>query len=66
MTKKKLNKTNVTYKFRNEILLQDDNDKLGAEGKEMLWELYLYQLSLSGFISKNSAKTWIYPKKALK
>ena len=66
MTKKKLNKLNVTYKFKTEILAQDDNDKLGDEGKEMLWQLFLYQLSLAGFISKNSAKTWIYPKKELK
>lgn len=66
MKKKKLNKVNVAYKFRSEILSQDDNDKLGDDGKEMLWELYLYQLSLAGFISVNSAKTWIYPKKELK
>lgn len=66
MTKKRLNKLNVTYKFRTEILAQDDNDKLGADGKLMLWQLFLYQLSLAGFISKNSAKTWIYPIKQLK
>lgn len=63
---KKLNKVNVTYKFKNEILLQDDNHKLGDDGKEMLWQLYLYQLSLAGFITRNSAKSWIYPKRELK
>ena len=63
MTKKKLNKLNVTYKFRTEILAQGGNDQLGDDGKEMLWQLFLYQLSLAGFISKRSAKTWIYPKK---
>lgn len=66
MKKKYLNKDTVTYRFKHEILTQDGNNQLGDDGKEMLWQLYLYQLSLAKFITSHSAKTWVYPKKALK
>jgi len=63
---KKLNKETVTYKFKTEILNRDGNRELGDDGREMLWQLFLYQLSLSKFISAHSARTWVYPVKALK
>ena len=66
MSKKYLNKQTIIYKFRDDILLKDDNEKLGDEGREMLWQLYLYQMSLAKFITARNAKTWVYPNKILK
>jgi hypothetical protein len=63
---KKMDKEAISYKFKWEVLLQDDNHLLSLESRTGLWKIFLYEQSVLGNITKNNANTWIYPEKILR
>ena len=63
---KYMNKESISYKFKWEVLELPENSNLSLDSKKKHWEIFLYKMSIMKFISKRSAKTWIYPEKLLK
>lgn len=61
MAKKYLNKINVTYRFKLEILKQYNLKDISQEDREELWGDYLKALASVREISRHQARTWKYP-----
>jgi hypothetical protein len=63
---KYLKKHTVIYRFKFDVLEQNQNMSLDNVEKQELWEIYLYSMMKNNFISPHQAKTWKYPTKELK
>lgn len=64
--RKYLKKLTVIYRFKLEILADDEHKDLDEAGKHQLWEIYLESLMESRMISPYQAATWKYPTEELK
>lgn len=63
---KHFNKDTVAYKFKHDILNQDEYSGANDDQKKILWKIFLLSLKDIKHITGHQANTWTYPTKQLK